>query len=369
MPKSLFTIALPVRNGGKYLPECVESILAQSCGDFELAILDNASTDGTPDYLASLRDKRVRLYPSDRPLSIEDNWARIKTIPKAELMTTIGHDDLLDRNFLEVISRLIDDHPDAGLYFTHFRLLDEHGRLIRHCRPMPPRETAAEFVAMRLCHLRDSFGTGHVMRSATYDALGGIPPFPKLLYADDALFVQAIGTTYRATALEEAFSYRWHIASASTGCAMRDLFSGLEQYALLLAGLRKQDPVLAEALRRYFPTSAARLGCSWKTEESLAAYHARAEVAPSVQERIERLTSLFGDPPSAAELREFPRYKLLEHAARSKAGRALYMAWRIQDKCYRTANTILNYIASTAFAADQAGQNPLVSEAKPSHEP
>ncbi len=338
MPSKLFTIALPVRNGGAYLRECVESILAQSCGDFDLAILDNASTDGTTEWLATLRDERIRLYPADRPLSIQENWARIKTIPKNEFLTTIGHDDLLDPGFLEIISGLIHAHPDAGLYLTHFRLIDGEGKFLRHCRPMPARETAREFVGVRLCELRDSFGTGHVLRSAVYDAIGGIPPYPNLLFADDALFIQAIGGSYRATALDEAFSYRWHASSASGSCTMGGLFASLEQYGSLLADQRGGDPALAEVLRRYFPRYAARIGWHWRREALLAAYHAHTLLDPGVDRRVQALASLFGEVPALPPLPGAVSARLLEGATRSVLIRALYRMWRAQQKGRETAS-------------------------------
>ncbi len=342
MPQKLFTIALPVRNGGAYLRDCVESILAQRCGDFDLDILDNVSTDGTTEWLATLRDPRVRLHPADRPLSITENWARIKDIPKNEYLTTIGHDDLLDSGFLEVVSRLIREYPDAGLYLTHFRLIDSEGKFLRHCQPMPVRETAAEFLAARLCELRDSFGTGYVLRSAAYDALGGIPPFPNLLYADDALFLQAIGASYRATAFEEAFSYRFHPTSVSTTCAMSELFAGLEQYGDLLAHQNGRDPALAGVLQRYFPHYAAHIGWHWRQEALMAAYNAHRELDPEVDRRVAALTSLFGEVPSLPSRPSTFSARLLEGATRSPFTRAVYQLWRAQQKGRAAASRLFS---------------------------
>ena len=78
------------------MKECVSSILAQTLGDFQLQVLDNCSTDGTVAYIQSLNDERITIYPAERPLTIEENWARITTIPKSEFITLIGHDDVLD---------------------------------------------------------------------------------------------------------------------------------------------------------------------------------------------------------------------------------------------------------------------------------
>ena len=88
-----FTVVLPVRNGGQYLPECVESILRQSCGDLALEILENGSTDGTAEWLETVRDPRVRVWPAPRPLPIEQNWRRAVALPKGEFLLFVGHDD------------------------------------------------------------------------------------------------------------------------------------------------------------------------------------------------------------------------------------------------------------------------------------
>ena len=335
-----FTIALPVRNGGHHLCLCVESILAQNCGDFDLVILDNASDDDGAEFLRTLRDPRVTVQRSERLLGIEENWARILEIPKHEFLTTIGHDDLLHPEFLDVIARLIREHPDAGLYATHFRLIDGDGALLRLCRPMPSRETAAEFLAARLCELRDSFGTGHVLRSSVYDAVGGIPPFPKLIYADDALFLQAIGASYRATALEEAFSYRAHAASTSTSCPTGAFFAGLERYADLLHRLRVTDPALGTVLHRHFPSYVVRLGQKWRSEELLAAYQSHRQLDPAVDVRIAALTTFFGEG-DAAPLPTPLKDRFLEFATCSPAGRAAYEAWRFQQRTLAAATGFL----------------------------
>ncbi len=53
---------MPVWNGERYLPEAVESVLAQSFVDFELVVVDDGSDDGTEEILRSYRDERVKIY-------------------------------------------------------------------------------------------------------------------------------------------------------------------------------------------------------------------------------------------------------------------------------------------------------------------
>src|SRR5258708_17690386 len=118
MPLNKYSIILPVRNGGEYVKECVKSILSQTYPHFNLLVLDNCSTDGTLEWILSLQDKRIIIYPSKAPLNIEQNWARIASVPKNEFMTCIGHDDILLPGYLEEMNSLIQKHPGASLYQT-----------------------------------------------------------------------------------------------------------------------------------------------------------------------------------------------------------------------------------------------------------
>src|SRR5579872_3781791 len=95
MAVAKYSIILPVRNGGHYVKACVGSILAQTFVDFELLVLDNCSTDGTTEWLSTLKDPRIMIFPAEKPLTIEENWGRITRIPKKEFITLIGHDDIL----------------------------------------------------------------------------------------------------------------------------------------------------------------------------------------------------------------------------------------------------------------------------------
>src|SRR6266498_4274334 len=193
-----YSIILPVHNGGEYVKECVSSILSQTLGDFDLQVLENYSSDGTLEWIRSLSDERIKVFPSEKPLSIEENWARIKSIQKNEFITLIGHDDLLSKNYLKVMNDLITKHPDATLYQTHFRYIDSKGETIRHCKPMDEIQSATEFLAAFLTGIIDTMGTGFMMRARDYHECGGIPAYPNLLFADFELWINLTGKSYKA---------------------------------------------------------------------------------------------------------------------------------------------------------------------------
>ncbi|MGA7034917.1 MAG: glycosyltransferase family 2 protein, partial [Pseudolabrys sp.] len=59
------TIILPTHNRLATLPRAVASVIAQNEADFELIIIEDGSTDGTPAWLATLDDPRIRIARSE----------------------------------------------------------------------------------------------------------------------------------------------------------------------------------------------------------------------------------------------------------------------------------------------------------------
>lgn len=245
-----FSFILPVRNGGNYIKECVQSILAQTYTDFSLHILENKSTDGTAEWLQTLTDERIVVIPAERPLSIEENWSRILSIKKNKFITITGHDDLFDKDYLQTMNGLIEKFPDAGLYQTHFRFVDANSNLIRQCKPMQEKQTAFEFLSAFLQRNIDVNGTGFMIRTKDYDTLGGIPPYPNLLFADFELWINAAALSYLAVSDKECFGFRLH-QSTTTISADVKLQRSFRQFVLFLKNLKGKNVAYDDVITKH----------------------------------------------------------------------------------------------------------------------
>lgn len=228
-----YAIFLPVRNGEKYISIAIHSILAQKMGNFVLVILENGSTDNTVDIISGFDDPRILLLKSTKNLGIEANWGRIynileNKIIEADYCTTIGHDDLLYPEFLLSIDKLIMEHPNAGLYQTHFDIIDETGQVIRPCMPIPFEECCREFFLARCWGIRDSFGTGYVFRVSSYIEMQGIPNLPLLLWSDDLMVMRLIKSSSKMASSEIGFAYRLHTRSISGAITVAKLGSAIK---------------------------------------------------------------------------------------------------------------------------------------------
>jgi len=246
-----YSIVLPVRNGGEYVKECVNSILSQTVPGFNLLVLDNNSSDGTLEWIRSIGDPRIKTFPSNQSLTITENWARIVKLDKNEFITLIGHDDVLKPDYLAIMDELIRKHPKASLYQTHFEYIDQSGKLIRNCLPMDEIQKGHEFLAAHMTHTMDSMGSGYMMRAADYDRMGGIPTnYPNLLFADYELWTRLSLISYKATSPKSGFLYRVHQSLSRTTSAVlyQDAFIS---YVDFIADLMKTNENVRTVVEKY----------------------------------------------------------------------------------------------------------------------
>jgi glycosyltransferase involved in cell wall biosynthesis len=128
------SIAMPVYNGERYLPEAVNSILAQTFADFELVLCDNASTDGTEDlcrrYAAT--DCRVRYHRNRRNIGVAANFDLASAMCTAALVKWAASDDVLGPTCLEDCVEILDHNADVVLAVPRGRLIDSSGNPIDH---------------------------------------------------------------------------------------------------------------------------------------------------------------------------------------------------------------------------------------------
>ena len=89
------SVAIPVRNGMPYLPQAVESVLADLPPDGELVIRNNQSTDGTGEWLATLTDPRIRVLEAEGDDAQWTNFTEVCQAARGEWIKFLCADDYL----------------------------------------------------------------------------------------------------------------------------------------------------------------------------------------------------------------------------------------------------------------------------------
>ena len=129
---SKLSIGIPVFNGQEFLPELLDSLLAQTFRDFEILICDNASSDRTPQICCEYerRDSRIHYVRNQRNLGAVANFNRVFELSNAPLFKWAAHDDVYHMTYLDECVRLLEENRDIILAHTATAFIDEESELL-----------------------------------------------------------------------------------------------------------------------------------------------------------------------------------------------------------------------------------------------
>lgn len=116
--KPKVTFVVPCYKLAHLLPDCMQSILAQTYQDFEILIMDDASPDNTPEVALSFVDPRVKHIRNDPNLGHLKNYNKGIQLALGDYIWLISADDRLrSPTVLERYVQLMDSHPRMGYVF------------------------------------------------------------------------------------------------------------------------------------------------------------------------------------------------------------------------------------------------------------
>ena len=109
------SIIIPVYNAIKYLPKCIESILSQTYGNLEVIFVDDASTDGSREYIEKFIDrfKQARLIKNET--NIKPFLSRIKGFEQCtgDFVICLDGDDYVDSDYYEkLLNKIVETDAD-----------------------------------------------------------------------------------------------------------------------------------------------------------------------------------------------------------------------------------------------------------------
>jgi glycosyltransferase involved in cell wall biosynthesis len=124
------SVCIPVYNGERFLAETIRSVFDQTYRDFELVVLDNASTDATPRIARSFDDGRVRLETNLATIPQPENWRAAVRLCRAPLIKLLCADDLLHPRCLEYQVGPMEADPGLALIAARRHMVDECTRVL-----------------------------------------------------------------------------------------------------------------------------------------------------------------------------------------------------------------------------------------------
>jgi glycosyltransferase involved in cell wall biosynthesis len=127
MTPPFFSILLPVHNAGPHLLRVLQDLQAQTFRNFEIIAVDDGSTDGSGDLLERFDDKRLRVIRFHRNRGLVAALNAGLASARGEWIARQDADDRCGLDRMEHQRALIMATPDAVLFYSRARLIDERG--------------------------------------------------------------------------------------------------------------------------------------------------------------------------------------------------------------------------------------------------
>lgn len=209
------TVLMAVYNGATWLDEAVESVLSQDLRDLEFVIVDDASTDATPEILArwAAGDPRVAVVRNEANRGQAASLSSGLQLARGAYVARQDADDLSEPGRLTAEADLLDARPDVVMVSTNYHVIDGEGRVLRsddRARPQAIVEYFLHFSNVIGGHSQVMFRRDQAIAAGGYD--------PAFRFAEDYDLWSRLTERGGIVILPiYAMRYRLHAGAATAG--------------------------------------------------------------------------------------------------------------------------------------------------------
>lgn len=130
MNSPLISVIMPVYNTAPFLKEAIESMLTQTESDFELILINDASTDNSSEVIAQFNDSRIRLINNDKNLGLAVSLNKAIRVSTGKYIARMDGDDIALPTRFEEQLKIIKSADRRTVVCSTCLLIDELGNKI-----------------------------------------------------------------------------------------------------------------------------------------------------------------------------------------------------------------------------------------------
>lgn len=240
-----FSLLVANYNNGRYFPDCWRSICDQQYSDWEVIIVDDASTDNSIQIIQELcaGDPRVKILRNEENKGCGYTKRRCVSGASAEICAFIDPDDALMPFALNRMMERFDNNADAVLIYSNHMFCDEKLQEI-------PRQRSMKYAQANdpeYFNLSGAITAFAAFRKSAYDKTEGLDPFMKRA-VDQDLYLKLAETGEVIALPEVLYKYRQHSNGISTGTSDRNKEKALFWHWYAISSAAKRRGVNIETL-------------------------------------------------------------------------------------------------------------------------
>ena len=183
--RPLWSVMIPVYNCSDFIPDALESVLAQDAGENEMQIevVDDCSTDADVEALVKkIGGGRVGYFRQPKNVGSLRNFETCINRSKGHLVHLLHGDDKVKPGFYKKIQTLFESYPEAGAAFSRYDFINEAGVKTHTVEPEAKQEGILPDWLLRIAERQRTQYAATVVKRAVYEKLGS---FYGMSYAED----------------------------------------------------------------------------------------------------------------------------------------------------------------------------------------
>lgn len=121
----LISVVIPTYNQAQYLTEAIQSVLDQHINSYEIIVVDDGSIDETAEVVNGFGNRVSYIYQENQGLAGARNTGICAA--QGDYVALLDSDDMWLPPYLETMARLLNQNPEAAIYYCRAQCMDSHG--------------------------------------------------------------------------------------------------------------------------------------------------------------------------------------------------------------------------------------------------
>lgn len=228
-----------------YLYDAIQSILLQTCPDWDLTIVDDCSPEDLYSIVSQFHDTRIRYLRNIRNIGGKDlvgQWNHCISYAKGEWLVLAADDDLYRPTFCEELLKLANLYPQVDLIHSSVEQIDEEGHHLRDDNILPEFSNKYEYLNWWITGRSFTCIGNFAFRRSALMRLGGFIDFPCAFGSDIAT---PISLSQNGVANMQGMLFCFRQSSlhlSSDASRFKEKLEGISQLSEFLRSIQYEEP-------------------------------------------------------------------------------------------------------------------------------
>ena len=229
----LFSILIAQYNNKKYLQDAINSVMTQTYTNWEIILVDDASTDDSKELYKMYADNpRIKIFYNEENRGCGYTKKRCVELANGEICGFLDPDDLLAPKALEIMVNLHEQNEQASLIYSNFIQTDENLKNEKKVEPHPLKSDyltshsgyISHFATFkRSLYLKTGGIDAKFKRAIDQDLYYKLEEVGAVIYENSYLYIYRIHSGGISVNKNELAAFSWKLVAIMDACERRNI--------------------------------------------------------------------------------------------------------------------------------------------------